>query len=139
MREASDAIEVIAMGHPDLYAAACAAGTAAPEDGVLAVVNHDRWIVSCPDCNSAQMGAPSDPRFWCVECSNGAVGGMWRPVTYPPAEARDEIADELRRRLVNTQRNWLPGETVDDLAAELEAFNEAAATAAADEDNGSED
>lgn len=86
------------------------------DGGLDAEVNHGRWLVVCP-CGGAQLGNPDVDRFYCVDCLNEAVSGLWRAVRYPPDE--DGIDAALAPRLP-INRNWLPGETV----AELEAEND---------------
>lgn len=94
---------------------AMAAPLGPPEIAVSVYANHGRWVVECPDCSGAQMASPDDPRFMCTICANVAVEGMWRPVTWPTeAVAIDDVLSA--RPLLN--RNWIPGETLDDLAAE---------------------
>lgn len=86
------------------------AGSAVP-----VVANQARWVVECPACHGAQLASPSDRRFMCDNCGNLAVGGKWRPVTWPPDP--DAIAAVLADRPAEN-RNWLPGETVKALRAE---------------------
>lgn len=82
---------------------------------VQVVANSGRWIAECPDCGGAQLAAPNDPRFMCVECANAAVGGLWRPVVWPKDHAAiGELLDQRTRDLAN----WLPGETEKDIADE---------------------
>lgn len=86
----------------------------APTEAVAVFANENRWIAECPDCHGAQMACKADARFMCNECANGAIGGKWRPVVWP-ADV-DQIEAVLDQRpLVN--RNWLPGESLDDLRA----------------------
>lgn len=85
---------------------------------VEAYANHGRWIVECPDCCSAQLACPDDRRFMCNNCANVAVGGVWRPVTWP--KNRDKIEGAIEGRPLSAQ-NWSPGETVAFLKAENKA------------------
>lgn len=80
--------------------------------------NHGRWIVTCPDCNSAQLAAREDRRFMCVECANVAVEGLWRRVVWPK-EAPDIEATLDARPPRN--RHWQPGESIEALQAETAA------------------
>lgn len=100
-------------------AADFSAPTAPASAAVEAVVNHGRWIVSCPDCNGAQLACASDRRFLCNECGNVTVGGKFRPVIWP--RNLDAIEARLVRRTVKVARNWSPGETLADLDAENDA------------------
>jgi hypothetical protein len=99
--------------------AALAAGLAPVELSTPAYVSEGRWVVMCPDCGGARFAARDDWRFMCVECANFTVEGLWRPVLWP--EDVGEIETELERRPMRRTQNWLPGETVDDLAEQLEA------------------
>lgn len=83
-------------------------------------VEHGRWLVDCPDCNGAQFASRKDLRFWCVDCRNAAVGGLWRRVAWPDdAEQAEQV---LAARPLQATRNWRPGrEALDDLARENQA------------------
>lgn len=96
------------------------AGTAPAELATPAYVSEGRWVVMCPDCGGAQLAARDDWRFMCVECANVAIEGLWRPVAWP--DEHEDIETELERRPMRRNQNWLPGETVEDLAAEWEAI-----------------
>lgn len=89
---------------------------------VNAVVSHKRWVVACPDCMGAQLTAPQDRRFMCVDCGNVAVGGKWRPVLWPKEFA--EIGSLLDGRAPNVA-HWSPGETLADLRQENKMLAEA--------------
>jgi hypothetical protein len=81
-------------------------------------VNHGRWVVMCPSCLSAEIGDRVAGRFMCHDCRNSDHGGMWITVDWPEdADAIDELLNARPDRLT---RNWLPHETVADLAAENE-------------------
>ena len=90
---------------------------------VAARINHGRWLVDCPGCNSALVIDLSQPSFMCVECGNAANGGKWFKVTVPTDLAA--IETELLKRPMNgrnpaeaVNRNWEPGETVATLKQE---------------------
>ena len=74
---------------------------------VQAYANHGRWVAECPDCCGAQLTAPEDPRFMCVECGNAGIGGLWRPVVWPNDHAK--ISALLDERPEAHTRNWVPG------------------------------
>lgn len=101
---------------PTSLAKAMAAPTGGPQDAIEAYVNEGRWVVSCPNCAGAQYACRTDHRFMCVECGNDAIAGKWRPVVWPVTAA--DIEAELEKRTRHTNRNWMPGETVADLAIE---------------------
>ena len=84
---------------------------------VAARINHGRWLVDCPGCNSALVVDLSAPVFMCVECGNAGNEGQWFKVTVPTN--RKAIETELLKRPWNgrnpasaVNRNWEPGETV---------------------------
>lgn len=83
-------------------------------------INHGQWIVSC-DCRSRGLPAPgmavwlTVPWAWCVRCRNRPCGGAWRPVCVPPESERVGIEAVLTARAESADRNWQPGETIDDL------------------------
>lgn len=103
---------------PTPYAQAASAATSrSADDKVVAYVNEGRWIVDCPDCSGAQYANRSDRRFMCNECANVTIGGLWRPVVWPPAKTEQSIEKALAPRPPRNA-HWLPGETVADLLAE---------------------
>jgi len=84
---------------------------------VAARINHGRWLVDCPGCNSALVVDLSELVFMCVECGNAANDGKWFQVTVP--KNRKAIETELLKRPWNgrnpaeaVNRNWQPGETI---------------------------
>ena len=98
--------------------------TAANTSGeVAARINHGRWLVDCPGCNSALVVDLSELVFMCVECGNNHNGGKWLAVTVPAN--REAIETELLKRpwggrnpASAINRNWEPGETVATLKQE---------------------
>ena len=85
------------------------------EGGMLyAYVNHARWVVDCPNCNSAET-AWEDGYFMCSECHNSDVGGKLKRVVMPINRKGIENALSVRQPL---NRNWFINETLDDLIAE---------------------
>tara|TARA_Y100000310_G_scaffold275669_1_gene292318 strand:+ start:604 stop:1026 length:423 start_codon:yes stop_codon:yes gene_type:complete len=84
---------------------------------VAARINHGRWLVDCPGCNSALVADLGHPVFMCVECGNSHNAGKWLAVTIPGN--RKAIESELLKRPMNGRnpseainRNWEPGETL---------------------------
>lgn len=61
-------------------------------------INHGRWVADCPECNSAQIVTPTDPRLFCVECLSG-----WFRLTFPadPLAAEQAVAE-----LPVREQNW---------------------------------
>lgn len=80
-----------------------------------AQVNHNRWIVECPICPSAQVASETDRRFFCLDCFNGGEDGYFE-VLFP--DDRAEIEAALTKRPDPTTRNWYPGEDVEKLKLE---------------------
>ena len=85
---------------------------------VPAKVVHGRWVVVCPDesCFHALEASKRDRRFLCVVCGNKRSGGLWLTVTWPDDVEAGEALLGMRPNVKN--QNWLPGESVADLAAE---------------------
>ena len=81
---------------------------------MTAYVNHGRWVVDCPTpyCNEAHLAQPRQ-RVTCGGCTR----------TYTPRFPTDAalIDAVLSRRIVVETRNWVPGETVEQLESENEA------------------
>lgn len=71
---------------------------------VYAQINHGRWVADCPECGSAQIVSPADPRMFCVECLTG-----WFRITFPPdAVAAEHAVVDLP---VREQNWWHPDDT----------------------------
>ena len=91
---------------------------------VQAYINHGRWIVECSadGCNNALIASRLTPLFVCTDCGSAENDHHWYAVEFP-AE-RTEIEEILLRRNAlhpfrkAPTRNWLPGETPDDLRKE---------------------
>ncbi len=99
-------------------------GGAVPTDGdfddsirAFARVNWGRWVVDCPWCKSAQLASWEDPRFFCVECGNAPVDGMYIKVQWPSEEDVHSIEIILGKRIPN-HRHWTSAESVHDLVIE---------------------
>ena len=77
-----------------------------------AYVNHGRWVVDCPEpyCGGAAI---AETVFVCNNCKRV------EPVEWP--EYKTLIDDVLNVRPVPQTRNWIPGETVNDLKRENKA------------------
>lgn len=91
--------------------------------GVVAYVNWSRWVADCPTegCYGALVVSAEDPRFYCPYCFNEPAGNQYLAVSFPDAATRDAIAEQLLARPFEANRNWLPHESVADLAAENDA------------------
>lgn len=80
-------------------------------------LNRGVWVAECPTCHHAQAASETDPRFFCLECENFSIQGKWRQVIWPKSPTAEEIEGFTTTRLLLNQ-NWLPGESLDKLAAE---------------------
>ncbi len=76
---------------------------------MIAYLNHGRWVVDCPDrdCAGAELASNL---FVCENCKR--VG----PVEWP--EHKTLIDEITSLRPVPETRNWIPGETVNNLRKE---------------------
>lgn len=90
---------------------------------VEAFVNDGRWLVRCPSCPTYEYASVKDPVFMCCGCGNYANGGRYYAVVFP-AE-REEVERLLLRRspgpargTSSSDRNFAPGETLEDLRAQ---------------------
>lgn len=85
-----------------------------------AYLNHGRWIVDCPICNSARSldvntnRAPLEwgEQFVCLDCGAGPM-----KVAYPADGLKGQVEVAIMGRPVHAQ-NWNPTEKVADLLAE---------------------
>jgi hypothetical protein len=93
---------------------------AALDDQVVAhaEVIGGKWRVRCPadGCSSSQYADPADRRFWCVECCMDQFSNRWVAVVWP--EDPETIEAVLAARPFSRNRNWIYGETLDELVAE---------------------
>lgn len=88
-------------------------------------VNHGRWIVDCPAYDGRCAGTlfvwiEGPHQFLCHVCGNRSIGGKWRRVELPADWA--DIDAALFLRDIQTERNWHPGESVEQLRDENEAL-----------------
>lgn len=84
----------------------------------FARVNQNRWIADCPQerCPGTSYVWINGPhQFICNVCANLGIRCRWRPLIVP-ADWR-EIERVLFERFIPTEREWSPGQTVDDLLA----------------------
>jgi hypothetical protein len=82
---------------------------------INAYINEGRWIADCyAGCGGALLVTPADPWFFCCECGSG-----WYQIVFPGKITRTKIEAELMKRPtiggVPRTRNWIVGETVDQL------------------------
>ena len=82
---------------------------------VRAWVNRSSWAVNCPFCKGSQVIEPGD-LFFCVDCLMLGNEGYAMKVWFP--KERKMIEKILMYRPDPQTRNWLIGETLDQLRAE---------------------
>ena len=78
-------------------------------------IEQGRWLAECWWCGGLQRAARTDHRFLCDQCYNAPAEGKWLRTVWP------EEATEIERLLIERpvpNRNWRPGESVDDLRRE---------------------
>ena len=98
----------------------------APQGEVRARIEEGRWIIDCPGgCGGALFASKSDRRYICVSCGSPENGGRWYHVVFPVNHRRIELALLKRPNKRGpafpnhaTERNWRPGETLEDLNRE---------------------
>ncbi len=66
------------------------------------VVNHGRWLIDCPYCNSASY-ARDDKLFFCADCQNGTIGGQYIKTPFPRNRRAIERILEVRP---SENQNW---------------------------------
>ncbi len=75
-----------------------------------AYLNHGRWVADCPEpyCGGAELA--SGGLFVCANCKRAAT------IIWPDDK---ELIDQITAaRPIPETRNWLPGETLEDLRQE---------------------
>ena len=84
---------------------------------VEALLNHGAWLVICPECPGGGEYAFEEGWFFCCSCLNNSIGHRYRRFVFPPD--REEIEKILALRPLDN-RNWRPGESLEDLCRENE-------------------
>jgi len=77
-------------------------------------IEYARFIVDCPNCNSAEY-AFEDKVFFCSQCGNSDIQGKAHKVKMP--KDRSQIEAILSKRPIKN-RHWKEPETVGDLEKE---------------------
>ena len=82
-----------------------------------AAIIKGKWVVRCPFCGSCEK---KDHGAWhvCRACLNAENEYLRVAVVWPTPFERAEIERLLANRKWSWVRNWTPGESIDDLAAE---------------------
>lgn len=102
----------------------------------VARIDFGRWIADCPFCNGACMVDPDDDFFYCLHCAGNGTGDAGK-VRFP--DEIENIESAVLERPVITSgvfnskadealnsipallpRNWMPGQTADDLKRQHE-------------------
>lgn len=86
-----------------------------PQGIVLAQIVRSSWVARCPYCPSQMFVQPGEP-FFCPDCALQGNGHKPMAVVWP--KERQAIELILLKRDNPMNRNWLTGETVDDLIRE---------------------
>ena len=73
-------------------------------------VDDGRWLVDCPNCNSALVISETLPKFVCAECGSPDSDGRYRKVIYP--ENREEIERLLLLRPAGMGRGFVEGSDI---------------------------
>lgn len=84
-------------------------------DPIPAIIARNNWAVVCPYCNDAFLYEPGFD-FFCRTCLMQGNDGQAQPVAMPANRVALETTLELRPNPFT--RNWIPGETVEDLRNE---------------------
>lgn len=86
-------------------------------DKAKAFISGGRWVVACTTsgCANAPLTHPDWKVARCFEC-----GAVYEDVEFPEQIA--EISALLVKRPYPANRNWTPGESVEELRAENAAF-----------------
>lgn len=82
---------------------------------IPAEIIRSNWVVQCPVCRGVVF-APEDDVFFCPDCMMAFNDGRAMWIAFP--EERAEIERLLLLRPNPNNRNWLFGETVEQLVAE---------------------
>jgi len=77
-------------------------------------IEFARYLVDCPNCNSAEFYF-EDKLFFCSLCNNSSVGGKVYKVKTPKDRKKIEVI--LGKRHIQN-RHWREPETVEDLEKE---------------------
>lgn len=83
---------------------------------LYAYILRGAWVVSC-ECGETLFYEPGKS-FFCPTCLNAHIAHSARPVIMP--ENRKEIEELLLKRPNPQNRNWLVGESLENLIAENE-------------------
>tara|TARA_Y100000310_G_C20569906_1_gene757461 strand:+ start:581 stop:883 length:303 start_codon:yes stop_codon:yes gene_type:complete len=82
---------------------------------IEARVNHARWIADCPHCRSADFVFTPELLFMCANCGNDSSYQCYQ-VAVPGNRSAIEAVLSERDKIEN--RNWEPGQTVQELESE---------------------
>ena len=90
---------------------------------VAAYMNHGRWVIDCPACNTGWLVRPETPSLLVDGrggVHHGCKCGDVLIVQFPAEKMAIEEQVEKRPNLIN--RNWRAGETIADLRLENAAY-----------------
>lgn len=87
------------------------------EAPAYAHISHSRLVALCPNCGGAEAVWREGPHVMlCANCGNADIQGRLRTVILP--DNLNEIEQLLMQRSNPATRNWLSGETIEELEAE---------------------
>ena len=86
-----------------------------PRGSLQAQVTEGLWFASCPDCKTPVIVDNQEPSFFCTTCLNAGNDGHPYAVDF---RGKAEVEELFARRKDPRTRNWLPGETIEDLKRE---------------------
>ena len=86
-----------------------------PRGRIQAQVTGGLWYATCPDCKTAIIVDDQEPVLFCVTCLCAKNDGHPYEVSFA---GQREIEDLFAKRKDPRTRNWLPGETIEELKAE---------------------
>ena len=78
-----------------------------------------RWMARC-ECGGAEVVDQKEPVFMCCSCMNEEYGRQFRNVKFP--QDKEAIETILSER-IGRERNWLPGESLEDLRSQNEELS----------------
>ena len=95
----------------------------APRGKVQAYIHNDAWVAYCPDitCTGIIIVDEEDPVMFCVDCHNALNNKHPYSIEF---KNKNEVEHLMSLRKNPRTRNWLPGETIEDLMLEQERHGE---------------
>lgn len=92
-----------------------------PEGRVQAFITNAVWYAHCPGCGAPIIVDDREPVLFCPDCFCAANEGHPYRVDFV---RKTEVEELFAKRRDPRTRNWLPGESFEDLRAEQESMGE---------------